>query len=381
MAGSTLPDRAPGTYIPYGEKPYYLPDTLPPERELAIDSKLRETLEHAIYELGRLEGQSEETNTNPIVYTSLVRREAVESVLIEGAEIEIQDLFRPDRLDGVEVTKDVQEGLNYERAVLNGAQRVSETERISIGLLDELHQQLVAGTRHEGETIGEFRTHPVHIPPPETLADPFIPPAPDEIPDLMDDLVDYIRDGGPYHKLLDIGIVHYQFETIHPYSDGNGRLGRLLITLQLIDQGYLSRPYLYPSAYFNEHKVEYVTRMRAVSEEGAWESWLQFFVDGIRQQAADAVARTDELRTLRREYEMNYGHEKTAADRLAMRLFQHPYVTSNEVAEFLDVSPQTARNAINELEAEGILEETTGKQRYQEFKAVDIFDILTRSFE
>lgn len=197
----------------------------------------------------------------------------------------------------------------------------------------------------------------------------------------MSNLEDYIQTGGRLHKLLEVGIVHYQFETIHPYSDGNGRLGRLLITLQLIDQGYLSRPYLSPSAYFNKHKVEYVTRMRSVSEEGAWEPWLQFFVDGIRQQAADAVYRTDELRALRREYEMDYGHEKTASDRLAMRLFQYPYVTTKEVADLLNVTHQTARNAIRELETQGILEETTGKQRYQEFKAVDIFEIMTRSFE
>ncbi|WP_254864457.1 Fic family protein [Halovivax gelatinilyticus] len=384
MADDTLPDRAPGSYIPYGARPYYLPEPLPPEAEIEVDRDLREALEGAIYELGRLEGVSEETTnttTNPIVYTSLVRREAVESVLIEGAKIELEDLFRHETLDNVEVTKDVQEGLNYESAVIEGAGRVDQTGAITIELLDELHGQLLQGTRHDGETIGAFRRQPVHLPPPETLADPFIPPAPGRITELMDDLIEYVQTGGPYHKLLDVGIVHYQFETIHPYSDGNGRLGRLLITLQLIEQGYLSKPYLYPSAYFNEHKVEYVTRMRAVSEEGAWEPWLRFFVDGIRRQAADAVERTDELRALRRTYEAKYGHEKTAADRLAMRLFQHPYVTTNEVAEFLDVTSQTARNAITELEAQDVLEETTGKQRYQEFKAVDIFEILTRSFE
>ena len=381
MLDANLPDRAPGSYVPYGAKPYYLPEPLPPEVEIEVDSDLREALESAIYQLGRLEGVSEETNTNPIVYTSLVRREAVESVLIEGAQIELEDLFRPDTLDGVEVTKDVQEGLNYENAVIEGANQVERTGEITTNLLDNLHMQLLKETRHDGKTIETFRQHPVHLPPPETLAEPFIPPAPNRIPKLMDNLVGYIQTGGPYHKLLDAGIVHYQFETIHPYSDGNGRLGRLLITLQLIGQDYLSRPYLYPSAYFNEHKVEYVTRMRAVSEQGAWESWLQFFVNGIRQQAADAVERTEDLRVLRREYEATYGHEKTAADRLAMRLFQHPYVTTSEVADLLNVTKQTARNAITELENQDILRETTGKQRYQEFKAVDIFDILTRSFD
>ena len=121
--------------------------------------------------------------------------------------------------------------------------------------------------------------------------------------------------------------------------------------------------------------------MRAVSEEGAWEPWLEFFIEGIGQQAEHAFDRTGELRDLRREYEREYGHEKTATDRLAMRVFQQPYVDAATVAEMLDVTDQTARNALSELEASGVLEETTGKQRYREYKAVNIFDILSRPVE
>lgn len=197
----------------------------------------------------------------------------------------------------------------------------------------------------------------------------------------MQNLERYINRGGEYHDLVDFGIVHYQFETIHPFGDGNGRLGRVLITLQLILQGFLTKPFLYPSAHFNEHKIAYVRRMRAVSEEGAWEPWLEFFVEWIRQQAAAAVTRTEQLRDVRREYERDYGHEKTATDRLAMRLFRQPHVTTADVRDLLDVSHQTARTAITELEAAGVLEETNGKERYQEYKAVDIFEILTSSFE
>jgi len=381
MSTEGLPEEAPGKYVPFGQRSYYLPDELPPADEIEFSSEFQETLQDAIYQLGRLEGISEETDASPIVYTSLVRREAVESVLIEGANIELEDLFRPEDIDHGETTKDIREGVNYETAVKEGAGRVSETGEISIELINDLHATLMDGVRDEGEVAGEFRTGEVHIPPPEPHLTPFIPPGATHVPDLMDNLVTYIEQGGAYHDLVDLGLVHYQFETIHPFGDGNGRIGRLLITLQLIQQGYLTEPYLYPSAYFNEHKIEYVNRMRAVSEEGAWEPWLQFFVDGIRQQAADAVTRTDELRGLRREYEARYGHEKTATDRLAMRLFQYPYVTTNEVEELLDVSHQTARNAIQALEDEGVLQETTGQERYQEFKAVDIFDILTRSFE
>lgn len=147
----------------------------------------------------------------------------------------------------------------------------------------------------------------------------------------------------------------------------------MLITQQLIQDGYPNRPLLYPSAYFNEHKVEYVCRMRAVSEEGAWEPWLEFFIKGIGQQAERAFDRTVELRNLRREYEREHGHEKKATDRLAMRLFQQPYVDAATVAEMLDVTDQTAWNVLSELEASGVLEETTGKQRYREYKAIDIF--------
>jgi Fic family protein len=156
-------------------------------------------------------------------------------------------------------------------------------------------------------------------------------------------------------------------------------MGRILITLQLIQRGYLTEPNLYPSAYFNENKIEYVKKMRAVSDEGAWIPWIEFFLEGIRKQAKAAVERTSEIRDLRMEYEREFGHEKTAADRLAMRLFQHPYITGNDAKSLLDVTGPTARGAIEELEQKGILEETTGKDRYREYKAVDIFDILSKS--
>lgn len=382
MPNDELPDYAPGRYIPYGRTSYYRPDELPPDLDLELGSEFQSTLQDAIYELGRLQGIGDETDTSPLVYTSLVRREAVESVLIEGADITYEDMFRPEEIDrDATTTKDIREGINYETAIREGANRVSRTGDITLGLLKELHEMLLDDVRDESDRPGKFREKPVHIPPPEPHGTPFIPPAPSEIPRLMQNLEWYIERGGRHHDLIDLGIVHYQFETIHPFGDGNGRLGRVLITLQLIQQGYLTDPYLYPSAYFNKHKIQYVKKMRAVSEEGAWQPWLEFFVDGIRRQAADAVTRTDELRSLRRDYEREYGHEKTAADRLAMRLFQQPYVTTNDVVDMLDVSHQTARNAIAELESQGVLEETTGKERYQEYRAVDIFDILTRSFD
>jgi Fic family protein len=382
MPSNSLPETAPGEYRSFGDGAYYIPDELPPETEIEISSDIRDAIENAMLQLGRLGGIGEETDTSPLLYTTMVRREAVESVLIEGADLNIEELFRPGEIAGDGTTeKDVQEALNYEAAIRAGAEEVSETGSISIDLLHRLHRMLLEGARDEATYIGEFRHSPIHIPPPSRAEERFIPPAAHEVPRLMENLEQYIESGGEYHSLVDNGIVHYQFETIHPYGDGNGRLGRVLITLQLIRDRYLDRPLLYPSAYFNEHKVEYVRRMRAVSEEGAWEPWLEFFIEGIGQQAEHAFERTGELRELRREYEREYGNEKTATDRLAMRLFEQPYVDAATVAEMLDVTDQTARNALSELAASGVLEETTGKQRYREYKAVDIFEILSQPVE
>jgi len=379
MSNEPLPDAAPGRYIPYGKRPYYLPDPLPPDLEFEPDAEFQSLLQDSIYQLGRLEGIGTETDTNPLLYTTLVRREAVESVVLEGADVGLEDVFRTDGLNtGQTTTKDVQEALNYERTITEGADRIASGERITVDLLRELHEMLMEDARGQCDYPGEFRAKPINLPAASSFREPFVPPAPDRIPELMTDLVAFVDTDTTHHDLIQFAITHYQFETIHPFEDGNGRLGRILLTLELIQDGYLTQPYLYPSAYFNRHKVEYADRMRAVSEEGAWEPWFRFFIDGIRQQAAEAVDRTNELRDLRREYERTFGHEKTAADRLAMRLFRQPYLTTADVTELLDVTDQTARTAITELQSRGILEETTGKERYQEFKAVDIFDILDR---
>lgn len=382
MPTHDLPDAAPGEYTSYGQRSTYSPDELPPDAPLEFGDEFSETLRDAIYHLGRLDGIAEESDSSPLLYTTLVRREAVESVLIEGGKLELEDVFRSvDVGSGEEVRKDVREAINYESVVQDGVTTVSTEGEITLGLLKELHAELLDGVRGHCDRPGTFRDDPVHIPSPDPTLEPFVPPAPGKIENLMQDLQRFLVAGSEYHDLVDLGLIHYQFETIHPFGDGNGRLGRILITLQLVRDGYLSRPYLYPSAYFNEHKVEYARRMRAVSERGEWGPWLRFFVEGIKQQAAEAVERTDELRSLRRRYESQYGHGKTAADRLAVRLFECPYLTAPDARDLLDVTGQTARNAISELVSDGVLEEVTGKERYREYKAVEIFDILDRPLD
>jgi Fic family protein len=192
----------------------------------------------------------------------------------------------------------------------------------------------------------------------------------------MDALFTYYRTGGSYHPLVDIALFHYQFETIHPYGDGNGRLGRLLITLQLYDAGYLERPNLYLSEYFNRNKPTYGDRLEAVRYDGDWEAWLSFFIEGIARQAHESVDRTLSLAHLKRQYDAEYGGKSYTKNQLAVKLFEQPYVTSKTVQRLFDVEQPTASRVINDLVDEGVLEEVTGKGRNKEYRAREIFEIL-----
>ena len=374
----------PGTYIPYGAKPYFKPDPLPPGSGLAFDADFYTTLSEATFWLGKLSGLSQTTDFAPVLYTSLLRKEAMESSEIEGAEIDYNALYSHETRAGLQAaseenetaatTKDIQEVLNYEDALEWGLSQIETGAEISIELLHSLHERLLTGvsdTRRETDTIGAFKSQPNHL-------GEFLPPVPGAVDGLMDALVTYIRTGGQYHPLIDIALVHYQFETIHPYGDGNGRLGRLLITLQLYTQGYLETPTFYLSEYFNRFKSTYVDRLQGVRERGEWERWVTFFVRGIRYQAEESVLRSAELRDLQQRYEEQYGGYARADARLACALFEQPYLTASLVEELLDVSGPTAYRAIEQLVTDDVLEETTGNERNREYRATEIFEILEK---
>ncbi|MFC5973456.1 Fic family protein [Halomarina salina] len=377
---------APGRLIPYGRESYYKPEPLPPSRALDFEASFYETLADATFWLGQLSGVSRELEFSPVLYTSLLRKEAIESAEIEGADVDYNALYSletqafdsisNDPSDGTLAsasnTKDTREVLNYEQAIEDGIAALDDGEELTVDLMHALHETLltgVSGDRVETDTIGAYKTVPNHL-------GGFLPPVPDAVDGLMEALITYYRIGGRYHPLIDIGLFHYQFETIHPYGDGNGRLGRLLITLQLYDTGYLQRPNLYLSEYFNRNKPEYIDRMRAVRYDGTWEAWLSFFVRGIAQQAEESVERTLALDRLRRRYENEYGGHSYTKNKLACTLFEHPYLTTKTVQTLFDVEQSTAYRAISSLEDDGLLEEVTGKGRNKEYRAREIFDIL-----
>ncbi|MFC7047236.1 Fic family protein [Halobacteriaceae archaeon GCM10025711] len=381
-----LEETAPGELVSYGRESYYKPDPLPPSRELELDADFYGTVADATFWLGKLSGISFELDFQPVLYTSLLRKEAMESTQIEGADVDYNALYSLEtRTPGESAAdasiepipdeksaKDTREVLNYEQAIKDGIETLDAGGEISVDLLHDLHETLLAGVpadRVDTDTIGASKTTPNHI-------GDFLPPVPGAVEGLMDALMTYYRTGGSYHELVNIALFHYQFETIHPYGDGNGRLGRLLITLQLYDAGYLERPNLYLSEYFNRNKATYVDRLEAVRADGAWEAWLSFFIEGVAKQAEESVTRTIALDELRRRYDDEYGGVSYTKNRLACSLFEQPYVTTKTVADSFDVEQSTAYRAISDLEAEGVLEEVTGKGRNKEYRAKEIFDIL-----
>jgi Fic family protein len=384
MQQAELDAKAPGDLISYGRESYYKPEPLPPSQDLALNDEFYETLADATFWLGKLSGVSLELDFPPVLYTSLLRKEAMESAEIEGADVDYDALYsletrtldegldEPGETTAADETKDTREVLNYETAVQDGIDALDHGKELNVELLHDLHKNLLTGVpddRVDTDTIGAYKTKPNY------LGD-FLPPAPDAVEDLMNGLFTYYRTGGSYHPLIDIALFHYQFETIHPYGDGNGRLGRLLITLQLYDADLLERPNLYLSEYFNRNKNTYVERMEGIRFHGEWEAWLSFFIEGIARQARESVERTLALADLRREYEEEYGGKSYTKNQLAVTLFEQPYVTSKTVQRLFEVKQPTASRAINELVDEGVLEEVPRHGRNKEYRAREIFEIL-----
>ncbi|RYJ19608.1 Fic family protein [Halogeometricum borinquense] len=380
MRTKKLPEEAPGTYVEYHPRPYYSPNPLPPEPKIGLPDETHDLVADAAYQIGRVDGISSTVDFAAVLYTTLIRIEAVESARIEGAEVDYQDVAafhtkHEDSADAEAQSKDLREALNYEEALLYGIDHVGGGGKITLDLLKHLHEMLLDDVRNEGDVVGAFRDHMVQLNSPNPAKDPFIPPAMSSLDDLMSSLVEYVGMDGEYHPLVDAAIIHYFFETVHPFSDGNGRLGRLVIILYLVDQGYIESPYIYPSAYFNRHKVEYVEKMRAVSEQGEWVEWIDFFLEALRSQAEESYDRTWALKELQTKYETNYAGN-TSTDRFVRKLLEIPYFTANDIVRELDVSRGTAYNVIENLEDSGLIEEVTGAEWGQEYKAVEVFDVF-----
>lgn len=336
-------------------------------RELEYDQSTVVKLTEATAALHRLAGASRLLPSPDILMGPYVRIEAVLSSKIEGTQTSVGELllFEADEPGEREPEGDLQEVVNYTRA-LDHALKSLERLPLSLRLLRETHQILLSGVRGEGLTPGEFRTSQNWIGPPGSTLNTakFVPPPVEAMKDALTDLEAFLHED-ELPNLIALALAHYQFETIHPFLDGNGRIGRLLVPLALCQRGVLERPMLYLSAYFERHRSQYYHLLFETSATGDLIPWVNFFLDGVTHQSRDAEERTVRLVDLQRDIreELLEDNATNTTVRLGESLLDRPYVTAKRVTNQFDVTPPTAQKAIDALVEHGILEEITGQKR------------------
>lgn len=350
----------------------FKPDPLPPP--ITLDGELLDAFVEATNNVGQLSGVGRRIEDPSMLISPFIYKEAVVSSEIEGTRVTLSEVYEYEagRENGSSETtrNELREVHNYVDAVFRGIEEIGDG--IGLELVRALHDTLMSGVRGEDKQPGAYRDTQVYI------GERFVPPPPSVVPYAMQNVETYIQTGGSYQSLIDIGLVHYQLEAIHPFRDGNGRIGRLLIMLMMCDEGLLPEPYLYPSSYFNRNREEYTDRLLAVSRDGAWREWLAFFLRGISQQAEEAFGRASELLDLRDAYRDRYQDDANSVSRLSMEVFTKPYLTVNEAADLLDMTYRTANKAVNGLEEDGVLQEITGQRRNRVFRAQEVFDIIQK---
>ena len=363
----------------------FLPPPLPPDPAIRMD-RLYRSLENANRALGRLDGVTSILPDTPLFLYMYVRKEALLSSQIEGTQSSLSDLlfFESEEAPGVPLD-DVQEVSNYVAAMHHGLTRIRAGFPVSLRLIREIHETLLAKGRGSTKQPGEFRRSQNWIGGTRPGNALFVPPPPDRVLDLMSDLEAFVHAETPEIPLLvKAGLVHMQFETIHPFLDGNGRVGRLLITLLLCAQGILKEPILYLSLYFKAHRRHYYDLLQQVRERGEWEAWIEFFLDGIAEtslQAAEAAREILGLFEADRDRIEGLGRPAASALRVHQLLQQKPIVGIPHAAQRLGLSAPTIAKSIQHLEVLGIVREITGKQRGRLFVYDGYLDILNRGTE
>jgi Fic family protein len=349
----------------------FLPAALPPPD---LDTRrLQPLASKAEIAIGRLDGIVEVIPDPDLFVFMYVRQEAVLSSQIEGTQASLMDVleFEAEMARG-EALVDVREIINYLDAMTYGIERM-EALPISRRLLCEIHERLMRRVRggEPSRTPGEFRRSQNWIGGSSPATARFVPPPHEEIGSAFGALERFLHENDHLSPLVRIGLAHAQFETIHPFLDGNGRIGRLLITLWLVEQKILCKPLLYLALHFKEHRDEYMDGLQAIRDDGAWEEWLEFFLEGVAQVAADAATRARKILALREESRANVldhaGRGAPNALALLDFLFKQPVVTARLVQKVLDVSQPTASALVARLCHLGILQETTGRQRNRSY--------------
>ena len=336
---------------------------------------LQVLLSRADRALGRLDG-SVQTLPNPDLFVFMyVRKEAVLSSQIEGTQSSLQDLLaaEADLLGGSTRPRDVEEVVNYVRAMHHGLNRLADLP-VSVRLIREIHAVLLQGVRGGQHTPGELRRSQNWIGPAGcTLATAtFIPPPPEQVPEALGDLENFLHQQNDTPLLIKIGLAHAQFKTIHPFLDGNGRVGRLLITFLLCERGVLHKPVLYLSHFFKHHRQAYYDHLQAVRDRGDWEGWLSFFLRGVAEVSAEATETARRILLLREEHRAalteRLGRGAGNGHKVLESLFDRPIVSVGDVQTMMGTTYAAANNLVARLNELGILIEVTGQARNRRFR-------------
>jgi Fic family protein len=350
----------------------FIPDPLPPDPALKFDAILQQQLDAALLAVGRLDGISALLPDLSLFLYAYVRKEAVLSSQIEGTQSSLSDLllFELDEAPGVPLD-DVQEVSNYVASLNHGLERLRSGFPLSNRLIREIHQILLKGGRGSGKDPGEFRRSQNWIGGTRPGNATFVPPPPGRVGDCMTALERFLHDEKtPLPMLARAAFAHVQFETIHPFLDGNGRVGRLLITFQLCHSGILREPLLYLSLYFKQNRSRYYELLDRVRREGDWEAWLRFFLDGVRQTAEGAVTAARRLAALfaaDHERISRGGRRAGSAIRVHEGLKVRPVTSMQDLRKRTGLSFPATAAGMNLLRELGIARELTGKRRNRVF--------------
>ena len=354
----------------------FLPNALPPE--FGWDTNIVNALSRANYLLGKLAREGSKLPNPYLLMRPFITREAVFSSKIEGTQSTIGEILAANA--GVSVKQnpdDLQEVQNYIMALEYGIKRLQALP-LSLRLIKEIHEHLMRGVRGAHATPGEFRRSQNWIGSPGCTLNTakFVPPPPDKLTDCLDALESFLHDR-QLPPLIHIALCHYQFEAIHPFLDGNGRVGRLLITLLLVEHKVLPSPLLYLSAFFEATRDEYYKQLYDVSSKGTWNDWFVYFLNGVAIQSEDVLSRAERINELLNRWKILVASSGSSVSVDIVQLFAiNPYCTTNKIAEDLKISYSTAQRGIQKLESAGVIKKTNYNKRDKVYCAIEILNIL-----
>ncbi len=358
----------------------FRPAPLPPQPELSMDSDMVNKLIEANQSLVRLDTASKFIPNVELFISMYVRKEALISSQIEGTQCTLEDVLDPDAESNKNL--DVSDVINYVKACSYAIKRL-ETLPLCNRLLREIHKELLAGVRGEEKNPGEFRRSQNWIGASNCSLNEarYIPPNVEDMTTALNNLEKYINEGDDLDPLIRIALIHYQFETIHPFLDGNGRVGRLMILLYLMEQGYLSKPIIYVSYFLKKNQTEYYDRMSEVRKSGNYEQWVRFFLEAVSAAAKDSLVTIEKLSDLH-ESNLEKLPKTTRKTDNIRRVFdyleKYPIIDIKRTAVALDISFNTASTAVNKLVQIEVLKETTNASRNRVFSYEAYLDILRK---